>query len=75
MKCDLANMLRHARRAIDPKRDVGAYAFMLGELEDHVRQVRAGTATLDQFADLYMIRPEASPTLSQSIGSEQEEGR
>lgn len=56
MKCDLANMLRHARQAIDPSRDHGAYAFALEQLEDHVRQVRAGTATLDQFADLYMLR-------------------
>lgn len=58
MKIDLANMLRQARSAIDPKRDHGAYAFMLEELEKHVRMVRSGKATLDQFAELYMIGPE-----------------
>lgn len=58
MKIDLANMLRQARGAIDPKRDHGDYAFMLEELESHVRLVREGKATLDEFADLYMIRPE-----------------
>lgn len=58
MKIDLANMLRQARGAIDPKRDHGAYSFMLEELEKHVRMVREGKATLEQFADLYMIRPD-----------------
>jgi len=57
-RCDSANMLRHAALAINPKRDYGAYAFMLGEMAGHIEQVRAGTATLDEFADFYMIRPE-----------------
>jgi hypothetical protein len=59
VRCDLANMLRQARQAIDPKRDHGAYAFALEELEKHVRQVRDGSATLDEFADFYMVRPAA----------------
>lgn len=59
MKCNSAHMLEQTASAIDPKRDTGAYAFALGELAGHIRQVRAGTATLDQFADFYMIRPEA----------------
>ncbi len=60
MKCDLANMLRQARYAIDPKRDRYGYAFSLKELENHVRDVRDGKHTLDEFADFYMIRATAS---------------
>ena len=60
MRCNSAHMLEQAARAIDPKRDHGAYAFSLEELAGHIRQVRAGTATLEQFADFYMIRPEAA---------------
>lgn len=56
MKCDLANMLRGAQSCIDPKRDRFGYEFTLNELEQHVRQVRDGTVTLDEFADFYMIR-------------------
>lgn len=57
MRCDLANLLRQARNAIDPERDHYAYAFALEELEGHVRMVRDGSATLDEFADFYMVRP------------------
>ncbi len=57
MRCNLASLLRQAREAIDPKRDDGTYAFMLGEVESHVRQVRDGTLSLEEFADFYMIRP------------------
>ena len=60
MKCDLANMLRQARQCIDPKRDQYGYGFSLEQLEDHVRQVRDGSVTLDDFADFYMIRPKVT---------------
>ncbi|MDH7973725.1 hypothetical protein QH494_16150 [Sphingomonas sp. AR_OL41] len=60
MRCNSANLLKQAAQAIPAKRDHGAYAFMLGEMADHIRMVRAGTATLDEFADLYMIRPEGT---------------
>lgn len=56
-RCNSAHMLEQAASAIDPKRYSGAYAFALEELAGHIRQVRAGTVTLDQFADFYMIRP------------------
>lgn len=59
MKCDLANMLRQTRQAIDHERDRWGYAAALEDLEDHVRMVRKGEATLDEFADFYMIRPKA----------------
>lgn len=62
MRCDSANMLERAAQAINPKRDHGAYAFALEELAGHIRQVRAGTVSLDEFADFYMIRPVASPS-------------
>jgi hypothetical protein len=58
MKVNLTGLLRQAAAAIPPKRDHGAYAYMLGELADHVQMVRDGKATLDEFADLYRIRPE-----------------
>lgn len=58
MRCDLANMLRQARATIDPEQDRWGYAAALEDLEDHVRGVRDGKHTLDEFADFYMIRPE-----------------
>lgn len=61
MRCNSAHMLEQASRAIDPERDFGAYAFALEELAGHIRQVRDGTASLDEFADFYMIRP-ATPS-------------
>lgn len=59
MKCNSAHMLEQAARAMDHMRDLGAYASSLEELARHIRQVRASEVTLDQFADFYMIRPEA----------------
>lgn len=60
MKCDLANALRQARACIDPEKDRAAYAYLLEEVEGHIRMVRSGEATLDEFADFYMIRPKAA---------------
>lgn len=57
MRCDSANMLRQAANAIDPKKDRFGYAFSLEELARHIKQVRDGSATLDELADFYMIRP------------------
>lgn len=57
MKINLASLARNAAEAIDPKRDRGAYAFVLEELAGHVEMVRSGKATLAQFAALYMIEP------------------
>lgn len=59
MRCDLANALRQAAEAIDPDRDDYAYAYLLGEVAQHIRDVRDGKHTLDEFADFYMIRPSA----------------
>jgi hypothetical protein len=64
MRCNSANMLMQASRAIDPEKDVYAYAFALEDMAGHIRQVRAGTVTLDEFADFYMIRPEATESAS-----------
>lgn len=54
-RCDSANMLRNAAAMINPKRDYGAYAFMLEEMAQHIQQVRRGEVTLDEFARFYMI--------------------
>ena len=57
MRCNSANMLMQASRAIDPETDRGAYAFALEEMAGHIKQVRDGSVSLDEFADFYMIRP------------------
>lgn len=58
MRCDSANMLKQASRAIDPETDRYAYAFALEEMAGHIQQVREGSVSLDEFADFYMIRPQ-----------------
>lgn len=65
MKVNLTGLLRQAAAAIDPERDQRAYAFMLGEVADHVQMVRDGKATLEEFAELYGLRSEA-PASTQS---------
>jgi hypothetical protein len=60
MKENLANLLRQAAAAIDPKRDAGAYAYMLGEVADHVDAVKAGKHTLAEFAAHYMDMTDGS---------------
>ncbi len=55
MKINAVNMLRQAARAIYPKRDRGAYAFMLEELAEHLEQVRDGQHTWDEFAQAYCL--------------------
>lgn len=58
MKCNLAGLLTQAAACIDPEKDVGAYAFALGEVAEHARGVRSGEHTLDEFADFYCLRPD-----------------
>lgn len=55
MRCNAINMLRQAADAIDPRKDDGAYAFMLGEIADHLGQVRDGLHTWEEFAELYCL--------------------
>jgi len=57
MRCDLANMLRHAATCIDRERDYGAYQYAVEEVVRHIEEVRSGKHTLDEFADFYMLRP------------------
>ena len=59
MKCDLANALRQASRAIDPKLDRSAYAYLLEEIAEHVDDVRSGKHTLEEFADFYKLKETA----------------
>jgi hypothetical protein len=56
VKCDLANLLRQAAQAINPRKDHGAYAYMLGEVADHIDGVREGKHSLDEFADFYRMK-------------------
>jgi hypothetical protein len=56
MKCDLSHLLRQASEAINPRKDRGAYAYMLNEVADHIDEVKAGKHTLDEFADFYLVR-------------------
>lgn len=70
MKCNLAGLLDQAARCIDPERDTGAYAYALREVAEHVRGVRKGDFTLDEFADFYKVRPETAPLLSTPLSGE-----
>lgn len=55
MKCDLANMLRQAANAIDPRKDRGAYVFMMEQVADHIDDVKAGRHSLAEFAEFYKM--------------------
>lgn len=55
MRVNVVNMLRQAAKAIDPRKDDGAYAFMLDELSDHLEMVRDGQHTWDEFAQAYCL--------------------
>ena len=57
MKVNITGLLRNTLRTIDPAKDDGAFAFMIGELIDHVEDVRAGRHTLEEFAEFYCMRP------------------
>ncbi len=59
MNVNLSGLLRQAAAVVNPKKDRGAYAYMLGEVADHIDAVREGRITLDQLADHYIIRPKA----------------
>ncbi len=58
MKVNLAGLLTQAAQCIDPEKDTHAYAHMLEEVARHIRDVRAGKHTLDEFADAYCLRPD-----------------
>lgn len=57
-RCDSAHMMRNAAKCINPKKDRGAYSFMLEEMAGHIEQVRKGEVSLAGFARFYMIQPE-----------------
>lgn len=59
MKVNLAGLAEQAARVIDPKKDRGAYRFMLEELAEHIRAVRAGEHTLAEFAEYYGLSPQS----------------
>lgn len=63
MKCNLAGLLRQAADCIDPERDTGAYAYMLGEVADHISDVRNGKHTLAEFAEHYCMDARATASV------------
>jgi hypothetical protein len=56
MKCDLANLLRQASSAINPRNDRGGYAYMLEQVADHIDDVKFGRHSLTEFAEFYKIK-------------------
>lgn len=56
MRVDLVGLLKQAAECIDPERDTGAYAYMLGEeLVEHIEGVRDGRYSLQDFAKHYCL--------------------
>jgi hypothetical protein len=60
MRINVQNMLRQAAAAISPKRDSGAYRYVLEQLAGHLLQLRDRTlsgdpAALDEFFSLYVF--------------------
>lgn len=55
MKTNLAHLLRQASEAISPRKDHGAYAYMLQQVADHIDEVKAGKHTLAEFAQFYCM--------------------
>jgi hypothetical protein len=59
MKTNLIGLLTQAAACIDPAKDTGAYAYMLGEeVVGHLRDVKAGKHTIEEFAEFYCFAPE-----------------
>lgn len=55
MKLNAPNMLRQAARAIDPRKDDGAYVWALEQLAEHLEDVREGRHTFEEFAQAYCL--------------------
>jgi hypothetical protein len=63
MRMNLSNLLKQASTAIDPEKDHGAYAWLLGEeIPRLIECVRSGEATIDEFADLFCITARREPS-------------
>jgi len=59
MRVNLANLLKQAAAAIDPEKDHGAYAWMLGEeIPRLLGEVKAGQHTPQEFAEAFCFAPE-----------------
>ena len=56
MRCSAIGLLKQAADTIEHRRkDEGAYAYMLGELADHLAGVRDGNHTWEEFAEFYCL--------------------
>ena len=57
MNVNLAGLLKNAAHSIDPDKDTGAYAYMLGEVASHIHDVQTGKHTIAEFCEHYCIMP------------------
>lgn len=57
MKVNITGLLRSCQALIHSDEDRGAYAYMLGELINHIEDVRNGKHTLEELADFYCMKP------------------
>ena len=58
MRVNAIGLLKQAADTSDHRRkDRGSYAYMLGELADHLADVRAGKHTWEEFAQFYCLTP------------------
>lgn len=62
MKVNLSGLLKQAAQAIDPDKDHGGYAWMLGEeIPRLLAEVKAGTHSPDEFAEAFCFAPARLP--------------
>ena len=55
MKINLDGLLSQAAECIDPEKDTFGYAYMLGEVSGHIRDVQSGKHTITEFAEAYCV--------------------
>ena len=59
MRTNLIGLLTHAAECIDPEKDTGAYAYMIGEeVVGHLELVKSGEVSIEEFAKHYCFAPE-----------------
>lgn len=70
LKCDLRQMLNNLADALDEDGGVAAgFEVSIITLVGHIDQVRAGSVSLDAFADFYMLRPDISDSYTKAEGA------
>lgn len=62
MRVNVIGLLNQASDCIENRApDTGAYGYMLSELAGHLAAVRDGSATWDEFAELYCLTERDRP--------------